>query len=103
VNPWLVLGAAGFVSWLLRVSFIDLFPARRLPPKIRTALEAGGPAAITALIATELSQTALPEGTLPAALLATAGASIAAWRYRNLALTTGAGVAVYWVGLLLGG
>ena len=43
MNPWLVLGAAGCVSWLLRVSFIDLFPARHLPPRIRTALEAGGP------------------------------------------------------------
>jgi branched-subunit amino acid transport protein len=103
VNAWLVLGAAGCVSWLLRVSFIDIFPARHLPPRIRTALEAGGPAAITALLATEISHTALHGGTLPAALLATAGASIAAWRYRNLALTTCAGVALYWVGSLLGG
>jgi branched-subunit amino acid transport protein len=103
VNPLLVLCAAGCVSWLLRVTFIDLFPARNLPPWIRTALGAGGPAAIAALIVTDLTRT-VPHGEpLPAVLAAMAAASAITLRFQNLGLTAAAGMAVYWlVSLVIG-
>jgi branched-subunit amino acid transport protein len=101
VNPWLVLCAAGCVSWLLRAAFIDLFPARKLPPFVRTALDAGGPAAITALLVTDLSHTALLRASLPAAVAATASAAAITARFHNLALTAAVGIAVYWLASLV--
>jgi branched-subunit amino acid transport protein len=100
MNPLLVLCAAGCVSWLLRVAFIDLFPARKLPPFVRTALDAGGPAAITALIVTELSNAVLVGASLPAAVAATGSAAAIALRFHNVGLTTATGIAVYWLASL---
>ena len=48
----LVLTAAGMVSWVLRVVFIVLVPAHRLPQSAHRALRHTGPAALAALVAT---------------------------------------------------
>jgi branched-subunit amino acid transport protein len=66
----LVLTGAGLVSWVLRVLFIVLVPARRLPPRVRRALPHTGPAALAALLATGLARSGSGGGSPVAVLLA---------------------------------
>jgi branched-subunit amino acid transport protein len=92
----LVLAAAGATSWLLRVTFITVFPARKLPKWLRETLEAAGPAAIAGLLATDLAHRgAADPSIIPALILGTAVAVAVTWWFRNLALTAIAGIAVY--------
>src|SRR4029079_7310433 len=52
----LLLGAIG--TYLLRLLFITLIPAHRLPDRARAALQLVGPAALAALIATDIGHAA---------------------------------------------
>ncbi|MGZ4666321.1 MAG: AzlC family ABC transporter permease [Frankiaceae bacterium] len=54
----LVLVAAGIVSWSLRIAFITLVPAARLPEQARVALRHVAPAALAALVVTGLAKQA---------------------------------------------
>jgi len=84
-------GALG--TYLLRVLFIGPVPAHRLPQRVRDTLQLVGPAALAALIATDIAH----EATHPAALWPTVGAvlvaAFASWRTKNLAITILAGLA----------
>lgn len=93
----LTLAAAGFVTWILRIGLIGIVPARKLPPKVRGALEVTGPAAMAALIVNDLMHEA-SKGTdvLTTALTATVVAAVVTWRYQNMALVATAGIATYW-------
>jgi branched-subunit amino acid transport protein len=96
MNALLVLAAAGAISWLLRITFIGLFPAGKLPDRLRQMLEAAAPAALTALLVTELAHQGIDDvGRLPALVLGTGGAAVAMWRFENLALTALTGIAAY--------
>lgn len=83
----LVLLAAAAATWLLRVLFIGIVPADRLPARMRQALPHVGPAVLAALIVTGLVR----GGGVPALLvptpqhLALLTAGLVAWRWRNLA------------------
>ena len=101
MSPVLVFAAAGGVSWLLRITFINLLPARKLPDWVRRALEAGGPAAMAALLTNDLAHTGLSGGPVVPAVMGTLVAAVVTWRHNNLALTAVAGIGVFGLGSLL--
>jgi branched-subunit amino acid transport protein len=87
----IALLCAALATWLLRVSFITLVPADRLPERVRLALDDVGPAVMAALLVTYLAQGGV-RGLVLADVVAAAVASIVAWRTRNLSLTVFVGV-----------
>lgn len=91
----IVLLGGGLATWVLRVGFIGLVPARRLPERVRRALDVTGPSAMAALIVGDLVHEA-SQGAAAAALIATAVAAVVMWRFQNLALVTIAGIGTYW-------
>jgi branched-subunit amino acid transport protein len=99
VNALLVVLTASVATWLLRVGFITVVPAERLPARVHRAFDDVAPAVLAAIVVTHVVRAdgagAIPWETL-GAVLATA---VVAWRIRNLALPVIVGVAVF--GLLL--
>lgn len=92
----LVLASAGAVSWVLRVLFITLVPARSLPQKLRIALNSAGPAAMAAMLATEFSEVRSVENTALAPwVVGAAIAALIANRVRNLGVTVVGGTVAY--------
>jgi len=92
----LVLGAGGVVSWLLRILFVTLIPARKLPARLRAALASAGPAAMAALLATEFNHVR-PAGMAEVVpwLAGAAIAALLAYRFKNLAATVLGGTLAY--------
>lgn len=90
----LILTAAGLVSWLLRVLFITLVPASRLPARVRETLRHGAPAALAALIATGLARPSAAAPVLPMLLALLAGA-VVAWRTRRMLAATATAIAAF--------
>lgn len=86
----LVLAAA--TTWLLRVSFITLVPAARLPDRVRRSLDDVAPAVMAALVVTHLSHGAGPAGLVSTDAVAALVAAAVAWSTRSLAWTAAAGV-----------
>jgi branched-subunit amino acid transport protein len=92
----LALSGGALATWLLRVSFITLVPADRLPPGLWRALRHAGPAVLSALIVTGLAG----HGDAAALLVPSARhlalliAGLVAWRFRNLAAPIAAALAV---------
>jgi branched-subunit amino acid transport protein len=95
MSPALVLTAAGLVSWVLRVLFIVLVPAHRLPQGAHRALRHTGPAALAALVATGLARSGSGGGSPAALLLALLAAALVAHHTRSPLLATGAGVGAF--------
>ena len=92
----LILLAAGLITWVLRVTFIVLLPAKDLPKSVRTTLEAAAPAALAALLATDLVHQGITEpAVVPALLAGTIAAAVVTWKWSNLALTALAGLAAF--------
>jgi branched-subunit amino acid transport protein len=91
----LALAGGALVTWLLRVGFVTLMPADRLPERARRTLRHLGPAVLSTLLVTGLADghaTAIwSPSTRHVALLA---AAVVAWRFRNVALPLAAAVAV---------
>lgn len=94
-----MLLAASVVSWLLRVGFITIVPARRLPDGFRRVLDSTAVAALAALLATGLARGSGTPGVgpVPPVLVAAAVAALVAWRTRRMGLTVGVAVAVLWL------
>lgn len=96
ISAGLVLLAAAVATWLLRVLFITIVPADRLPARVRRALPHVGPAILAALIVTSLVQ----GGGVPALLrptpehLALLAAGLVALRWRNLVVPMAAALLV---------
>lgn len=99
----LALSGGALTTWLLRVSFITLLPADRLPPRVRRSLRHAGPAVLSALIVTGLAgQGGAAALLVPSARhLALLVAGLVAWRVRNLAAPIAAALAVMVVAGLL--
>ena len=96
MTPLLILAGAGAVSWVLRVLFITLIPARNLPEKLRIALTSAGPAAMAAMLATEFSDVRSVESTALAPwVVGAAMAALLAHRARNLGVTVVGGTVAY--------
>ncbi|HXV94035.1 MAG TPA: AzlD domain-containing protein [Pseudonocardia sp.] len=94
MSPVVVLAAAGLVSWLLRVLFIALVPATRLPGPVLRALGHAGPATLAALVASGLARPASPIALLPA-LAALLVGGLVTWRTRRALAGTAAAIAAF--------
>jgi branched-subunit amino acid transport protein len=94
-----ILAAGGAVTWLIRVTFINVVPSSRLPSIVRRAVEGVGPAAMAALIATKLSQHVQTGGTgeTAASFGAAVVAGVVAWRTKRPALTVVVGIIAFWL------
>jgi branched-subunit amino acid transport protein len=95
MSALLTLSACAVATWLLRVAFITLLPADRLPGVAHRALRYAGPAVLGAMVVTSLigpdGLAALAPSARHLALLA---AALVAWRVRNLAAPIIAALAV---------
>jgi branched-subunit amino acid transport protein len=89
----LLLGA---VSWVLRIAFITLLPAERLPARLRDGLEYLAPAVLASIVAVELVALVRDAQPADAAVLVAAGAAIGvvAYRTRNISIACALGVGV---------
>jgi branched-subunit amino acid transport protein len=90
----LVLAAAALVSWTLRVLFITVVPATRLPDPVRRALDHAAPAVLAAVVATALTRPSAELPTGPAVLALAAGALVA-WRTRRALAATVTAIAAF--------
>ena len=98
-----VLLGSGVVTWLLRVGFIVLLPARRLPAGLRRILDHAAVAALAALLATALTRESGPGWLLTPSpvLVAAVAAGLVAWHTRRMGLTVVIAVSVLWTAQLL--
>jgi branched-subunit amino acid transport protein len=86
---WLIMALAGLVTYLLRLSFIQLFGLIKVPPRVISALRYVPAAVFSAIIFPELL---MPGGTLSLTwknshLLAGALAVVVAWKTRSVVWT----------------
>jgi branched-subunit amino acid transport protein len=87
MNPILVLLLGALGTYALRVMFIRLVPAHRLPERLRTALQLVGPAALAALVATDIGHAAGCASSIWPTLAAVVSAGLIAGFSKNLGLT----------------
>jgi branched-subunit amino acid transport protein len=88
----LALLLAAAATWFLRVLFITVVPACRLPPRLRAALADVSPAVMAALLVTQLAHGEGIGGLVLSDVLATLVAAGVAWWTRQLAATVVVGV-----------
>lgn len=91
---WIVMAAAGLVTFLIRLSFIGLFQRWKPPRIVERALRFVPPAVLTAIVFPEVL---VRGGTLDPwnpRLAAAVVAGLMAWRSRNVVLSILAGMAV---------
>ena len=88
----LALLAGAVATYLLRITFISLVPADRLPIRIQGALRDVGPAAMAAIVATHLAHGSGPAGLWSPSLGAAVAAALVAWWTGNLAATVLVGI-----------
>ena len=92
---WLTMLIAGLLTYLIRLSFIQLFARMEIPLRVKRLLRYVPPAVLSALFIPELL---LPAGHLDLSLgnsrlLAGLLASLVAWRTKNVFLTILVGMA----------
>jgi branched-subunit amino acid transport protein len=75
MTAFVALLAVAVVSWLYRISFTAVLAEDRLPTGLRARMDAVGPAAFAALLATHVAGTDPAE--LPAVLAGIAAAAVA--------------------------
>ena len=89
-------GLSGLATWLLRVCFITVLPADRMPEAFRRLLRHLGPAVMSTLLVLTLAgeggarSLLVPSGRH----LALLAAGVVAWRCRNVALPLAVAVGV---------
>ena len=96
MSIWLVLIAAGLITYAIRLSFILLFGKLDISPRLRRALRFVPPAVLSAIIFPELlfREGALDFSLGNARLLAGLVAALVAWRTRSVLLTIFIGMLV---------
>jgi branched-subunit amino acid transport protein len=99
VNIWLIVLAAGAITYATRLSFILLFSRLEIPRWLQVALRFVPPAVLTAIFLPEL---VVQGGALDLTLgndrlLAGGLAILVAWRTKNVVLTILVGMAGLWV------
>ena len=92
----LAMLALGAVSWVLRITFVSLLPADRLPARVRNGLEYLAPAVLSSIVAVELTRLIHDAAPVDLTVLLAAGAVIGwvAYRTRNISIACGLGVLV---------
>jgi branched-subunit amino acid transport protein len=99
MSVWLVMLAAGVVTYSIRLSLIILFSSQEIPTLIQRTLRFIPPAVLTAIIFPELF---IQAGKIEFSwnnlrLVAGLVAIVVAWRTRNAVLTVIIGLATLWV------
>lgn len=99
MKVWLIVLAAGAITFATRLSFILLFGRLAIPPWLQVALRFVPPAVLTAIFVPEL---VIRGGALDLTpgndrLLAGGLAILVAWRTKNVVLTILVGMASLWV------
>ena len=99
MSLWLVMIAAGLLTFLTRLSFISLFSDREMPPPLQRALGYVPPAVLTAIIFPELllKNGELTIGPDNLRLLAGLVAILVAWKTRRIMPTIVAGMVLLWL------
>lgn len=96
---WLLLAVLGLASFALRLSFIQWFSRRRMPPWLQRSLRFVPPAVLAALVLPAIVYSgpapgfSLENSRLLAGLLA----ALVAWRTRNVLWTMAAGMGALWL------
>ncbi len=95
---WLTILGAGLCTWLLRLSFIELWQWMRVPPLLNRALRYVPPAVLAALVVPALVRSGGGIDLSPDNLRLIAGivAAVVAWFSRNVLLTLAAGMGMLW-------
>lgn len=99
MNIWLVMLAAGLLTFLTRLSFIWLFERISIPQWMERALKLVPPAVLSVIIFQEIL---IRDGRLAVSLdnyrlAAGLAAVVTAWRTRSALLTIAVGMAVLWI------
>ena len=87
MNPILVVLFGALATYALRLLFITLVPAHLLPQRLRDALQLVGPAALAALVATDIGHAAGHGASIWPTLAAVGAAGAIAAASKNLGLT----------------
>jgi branched-subunit amino acid transport protein len=96
---WLVMLAAGIITYLIRLSLIATVSRYAIPPRLRQALRFVPPAVLSAIISPELFRHAgyLDLSLGNERLLAGLAAVLVAWRTRSVVWTLLAGMAALYL------
>jgi branched-subunit amino acid transport protein len=96
---WAIIFAGAAGTYLLRLSFIGLLPANRLPARVQKSLRFVPPAVLAGLILPAILGSGASVNLNPAnpRLLAGLLAAIIAWRTRNIWLSIAVGLAALWI------
>ncbi|HEY7945697.1 MAG TPA: AzlD domain-containing protein [Casimicrobiaceae bacterium] len=97
---WGLILAVGAINFAARLSFIALFARREMPPPLARALRHVPAAMLTAIVVPAIVFAAPGDLRIDAGnikLVAALVAGIAAWRWRNTALTIGVGMVSLWL------
>ena len=96
---WLTILGAGLCTWLLRLSFIELWQWMSVPPLLDRALRYVPPAVLAALVVPALVRSGGAIDLSPDNLRLMAGivAAVVAWFSRNVLLTLAVGMGVLWL------
>jgi branched-subunit amino acid transport protein len=87
MSPILVLLFGALGTYALRLLFITLVPAHLLPKRLRDTLQLVGPAALAALVATDIGHATGHEASIWPTLAAVVMAGLIAAVSKNLGLT----------------
>ena len=87
MSPILVLLMGALGTYALRLLFIALVPAHLLPRRLRATLQFVGPAALAALVATDIGHAAGHPASIWPTLAAVVSAGVIAALSKNLGLT----------------
>ena len=95
---WLTILGAGLGTWLLRLSFIELWQWMSVPPLLNRALRYVPPAVLAALVVPALVRSGGVIDLSPDNLRLVAGivAAAVAWFSRNVLLTLATGMGMLW-------
>jgi branched-subunit amino acid transport protein len=91
----LIVLTASLATWLLRIGFITMLPAERLPARVQRAFDDVAPAVLAAIVVSHVVRAGGPNEISWPTLAAVAAAAAVAWRSKNLALPVVVGVAVF--------
>jgi len=99
MNLWLVVIAAGVLTFLIRLSFISLLANWAMPPLAQRALSFVPPAVMTAIVFPELLVRGgdLAVGMDNHRLTAGVIAILVAWRFKKIMPTIVAGMGALWL------
>lgn len=101
---WLTIIAAGGCTFLLRLSFIQLWQWLSIPPMLHRALQYVPAAVLAALVVPAFVRSGGAIDLSPDNLRLIAGclAAVVAWYTRSVLLTLGVGMGVLWLLQVLG-